>query len=180
LEQHIDEDELERYVRDFYSDDIYNEPDSYFNEDQRDLSDSQQEEINRKERTIGKLNLQISGLEDELDGENDDDINEKIDEMNEMISELEEEIEEIKNNPEGDFPDELIESEIENRIQDVMRDPQWFISDFGLDIKNFINERDFAQAVVDEDGVGVTLNRYDGSADLITINNVDFYVMRID
>lgn len=180
LEDHIDEDELERYVHDFYSSDIYDEPEAYFTEDQRDLSDSQQEEINRKERTIGKLNLQISGLEDELDGENDDDINEKIDELNEMISELEEEIEEIKNDPEGDFPDELIESEIEDRVKDVMRDPQWFISDFGVDIKDFINEREFIQAVVDADGIGETLNRYDGSAELITVNNVNFYIMRID
>ena len=180
LEEHIDENRLKRFVYDFYYDDLYNEPDAYINDEYRNLSDSQEEEINRKERTISKLESQISSLEDRLDGEDDDDINEKIEEFTEMISELEDEIEEIKNDPEGDFPDEIIEKEIQSRVDDAMYDPQTWMRDYGMNIKDFIDEDGFIQAVVDADGIGETLNRYDGSADLITVNNETFYVMRID
>jgi hypothetical protein len=180
LEEHIDENQLKRFVYDFYYDDLYNEPNAYINDEYRNLSDSQEEEINRKERTISKLELQISSLEDRLDGEDDDDINEKIEEFTEMISELEDEIEEIKNDPEGDFPDEIIEKEIQSRVDDAMYDPQTWMRDYGMNIKDFIDEDGFIQAVVDADGIGETLNRYDGSADLITVNNETFYVMRID
>jgi hypothetical protein len=180
LEEHIDEDRLKRFVYDFYYDDLYNEPSNYIDDEYRDLSDSQEEEINRKERTISKLESQISSLEDRLDGEDDDDINEKIEEFTEMISELEDEIEEIKNDPEGDFPDEIIEKEIQSRVDDAMYDPQTWMRDYGMSIKDFIDEDGFIQAVVDEDGIGQTLNGYDGSADLITVNNETFYVMRID
>lgn len=180
LEEHIDETYLRRYVYDFYYDDLNTEPDAYIDDEYRDLSDSQEEEISRKERTISKLESQISSLEDRLDGEDDDDINEKIEEFTEMISELEDEIEEIKNDPEGDFPDEIIEKEIQSRVEDAMYDPQEWMRNYGLNIKDFIDEKGFIQAVVDADGIGETLNRYDGSADLMGVNNETFYVMRID
>jgi hypothetical protein len=180
LEGYIDEDELKRYAYDFYYDDINEEPDAYLSEEDRELSDEQEEQISIKERTIGKLQNQIDSLEEMMDGEYDDDISEKIDELREMISDLEYEIDEIKESPEGDFPEHLIEREINSRVDDVLYDPADWIRNYGFELKNFIDQEAFINGVIDADGYGHTLNRYDGSDDEILVNGTHFHVMRID
>lgn len=180
LEDYIDTDDLKDYVYDYYYDDINENPESYLSEEDRELSDAQEEQISVKQRTIGKLQNQIDSLEERMDGQYDDEISEKIDELREMISDLEIEIDEIKENPEGDFPEELIEREIDSRVDDVLDDPADWIRNYGLDLKNFINQREFINGVIDADGIGHTLNRYDGSDDEISVNGTYFHVMRID
>jgi hypothetical protein len=180
LEDYIDEDELRTYAYDFYYDDINEEPDAYLSEEDRELSDVQEEQISVKQRTIGKLQNQIDSLEERMDGEYDDEISEKIDELREMISDLEYEIDEIKENPEGDFPEELIEREIKSRVDDVLYDPADWIRNYGLELKNFIDQEAFINGVIGADGYGHTLNRYDGSDDEISVNGTYFHVMRID
>lgn len=180
LEDYIDTDELKDYAYDFYYEDINENPESYLNEEDRELSDVQEEQISVKQRTIGKLQNQIDLLEKRMDGQYDDEISEKIDELREMISDLEIEIDEIKENPEGDFPEELIEREIDSRVDDVLDDPADWIRNYGLDLKNFIDQREFINGVIDADGIGHTLNRYDGSDDEISVNGIYFHVMRID
>ena len=44
---------------------------------------------------------------------------------------------------------------------------------------NFINERDFIEAVVEADGIGI-INSYDGSYDTYYVNGEEYYVMRIE
>lgn len=180
LEDYIDTDALKDYAYDFYYHDINEEPGAYLNEEDRELSDAQEEQISVKQRTIGKLQNQIDLLEKRMDGQYDDEISEKIDELREMISDLEIEIDEIKENPEGDFPEELIEKEIDSKIDDVLYDPADWIRMYGLDLKNFIDQREFINGVIDADGIGHTLNRYDGSDDEISVNGTYFHVMRID
>ena len=180
LEDYIDTDELKNYVYDFYYDDINEQPESYLSDEDRELSDAQEEQISVKQRTIGKLQNQIDLLEKRMDGQYDDEISEKIDELREMISDLEIEIDEIKENPEGDFPEELIEREIDSRVDDALYDPADWIRNYGLDLKNFIDQREFINGVIDADGIGHTLNRYDGSDDEISVNGIYFHVMRID
>ena len=180
LEDYIDTDDLKDYVYDYYYDDINENPESYLSEEDRELSDAQEEQISVKQRTIGKLQNQIDSLEERMDGQYDDEISEKIDELREMISDLEIEIDEIKENPEGDFPEELIEREIDSRVDDVLDDPADWIRNYGLDLKNFINQREFINGVIDADGIGHTLNRYDGSDDEISVNGTYIHVMRID
>lgn len=180
LEDYIDKDELKRYVYDFYYDDINEEPDAYLKEEDRELSVGQEEQIRIKEKTIGNLQNQIDSLEERMDGEYDDEISEKIDELRELISDLEYEIDEIKESPEGDYPEELIEQEIKKRVDDVLYDPKGWIEDYGLDLKRFIDEEAFINGIIDTDGYGHTLNRYDGSDDEISVNGTTFHVMRID
>jgi hypothetical protein len=55
-----------------------------------------------------------------------------------------------------------------------------FIDDFGLDISNFINKREFIEEIINIDGYGHTLNRYDGTADEVFVDGDLFFVMRID
>jgi hypothetical protein len=180
LEDYIDTDELKRFVYDFYYEDVYESPESYLNDDQRELSDSQEDMVKIKEKTISKLQAQIESLENQIGGDYDDEISEKVDELNDMISDLEYEIEEIKENPEGDFSEELMEKIVASRVDDVLYDPADWIKGYGFELKNFIDQEAFIEGVIDADGYGHTLNRYDGSDDEISVNGTTFHVMRID
>lgn len=180
LEDYIDKDIVKQYAHDFYYDDVYDSPESYFEDDQRELSDTQEEEIRFKERSIGKIQSQIDSLEERMNGNYDEDISEKIDELKEMIEELNTEIEEIKEDPQGDFPDELMESKIDELLDDALYDPAGWLRGYGFELKNFINQEDFIWGVVDADGYGHTLNRWDGSDDEVKVGDTWFHVMRID
>jgi hypothetical protein len=119
-------------------------------------------------------------MENQMDGGNDDEIQEKIDELKESIETYEEEITEIEENPEGDFPDDLIENMVHDRVREVRDDPEEFLNEYGLEWDNYIDKDDFIEGVVNEDGYGTTLNHYDGNVDEIKVGDQWFYVMRID
>ena len=177
----IDEEQVIDYARNFFEDDVYENPEVYIDESERELSRKQAEDIRIREDKIERFNQIISNLENELDGgDDDDDIQEKIDELKESIDEMNDEIQEIRDNPEGDFPDELIEDAIEDRLADVKYDVEGFMNEWGLEWDQFINKDDFIDAVIDEDGYGHTLNGYDGNADEQKVLDTWYYVMRID
>ena len=163
-----------------FSQDVSENPDIYLSDDQRMLSSDQEEEIERYEMRISQIQSIIENLEENMDGENDDEIQERIDELNGEIDDINYEIDEIKESPEGDFPDELIEEAIENRVSDVRYDVTGFMDEFGLEYKDYIDKDAFIKAVVDADGYGHTLNGYDGTADDVRIEDELYYVMRLD
>ena len=178
---YIDNDAVADYAQDVYDDDVRDNSDSYFDDSERLLSDEQKEKIEILKMRISKTEETISHLESQMDGDDgDDSIQEKIDEFNDLISEYESEIVDIESDPEGDFPEDLIEDKISDLVEDVRRNPEWFMSDFGLEWENYIDKDDFIQGVIDEDGYGHTLNGYDGTIDEIYVENKLFYVMRID
>lgn len=180
-EDYIDTEEVVEYAREFYEDDVRESPESYLNLEDRMLSDEQSDEITTLKTRITELESRVERLESQLDGgEDDDDIQYDIDELNEKIEEYNERITEIEESPEGDFPEELIDDVVEDRLSDVRRNPEDFIKDLGLDMDNFINKRDFIQGVIDADGYGNTLNGYDGNAEEIKVQDKWFYVMRIN
>ena len=180
-EDYIDTEEVVEYARQFYEDDVRESPESYLNEEDRMLSDEQSDEITTLKTRITELESRVERLESQLDGgEDDDDIQYDIDELNEKIEEYNERITEIEESPEGDFPEELIDDVVEDRLSDVRRNPEDFIKEWGLDMDNFINKRDFIQGVIDADGYGNTLNGYDGNAEEIKVQDKWFYVMRIN
>ena len=145
------------------------------------LSDEQEDEITTLRNHITELESRVENLEGMLDGgEDDDEIQFDIDDLNEKIEEYNERITEIEESPEGDFPEELIDGVVEDKLSDVRYDPVQFIKDFGLNTDNFINRREFIQGVIDADGYGHTLNGYDGNADEIEVQDEWFYVMRIN
>ena len=178
--QYIDTDAVVDHAQDTYDDDVRENPEAYFDESERELSDKQVENIEILKSRIEKTKNYISRLEEEMDGENDDLIQEKIDELNEAISEYEIEIEEIEEDPQGEFPDDLIEEKVRSLVSDVKYDPEWYMNEFGLEWHYYIDKDDFIQGVIDEDGYGHTINNYDGNADEVRVNNQLFYVMRID
>ena len=145
------------------------------------MSDDQTEKISILQDKIEKFNNLVSQYEDSMSGEDDDDeLLERVDELNELIEEMETEIEDINEDPEGDFPDDLIEDAIYDRVKDATNDIVWFMDEWGLEKNNYIDRREFIKAVYEEDGYGATLNGYDGTADEYKVGDTWFYVMRID
>jgi len=177
---YLDEDAIASEAEDIYENDVRDNPEAYFDDSQRMLSDAQKERIRVLEYTIQKVNKTIDQFESMMDGENDESIEEKIEELKERLVEYEAEIEEIEDDPEGDFPDELIDDKVSDLVSDVKSDPEWFLSEFGLNWDDYVNKDEFIQGVIDADGYGHTINSYDGSADEIYVNEQLFYVMRID
>ena len=177
---YLDEDKIRDYAEDVYDNDVRENPDAYFDDSDRMLSNDQEEQIEILENRIEKIKVTIDRFEKMMNGENDDLIEGKIEELQERIEEYEQEIEDIKDDPEGDFPEDLIEDKISELVNDVRRDPEWFLSDFGLNWNEFVDKDEFIQGVIDADGYGHTLNSYDGNADEVYVNDELFYVMRID
>ena len=180
VQQHIDEDAVISYAEDLFNQDVYDSPDSYLEDDQRNLSEKQEEKIAILNDKIEKYRELITKLEGSMDGEDDEDIEERIDELNEEITNMDTEVEDIKDDPEGDFPDYLLDEIITNRIYDVKNDVEGFMNEWGLEMNEYIDKDAFIKGIVEEDGYGTTLNGYDGSADEINIEGETYYVMRID
>lgn len=177
---YIDEDEVADYARDYLGDDVYQNPEVYFDESERQLSKKQEEDISIYKMRIEKTQREIERLEEIIDDDNEDEVQSKIDELNDLITEYEEEIVSIEDDPDGEFPDDLIEEKVDELADDVRRDPESFLNEHGIDWEQFINKDDFIQGVIESDGFGHTLNSYDGNADEIKIQDQWFYVMRID
>lgn len=183
VNNYIDEESVIEYFRDFYSDDVNDNPESYFEDDQRNLSKKQQDQIKFNRNKIEQIKTAIDNFTDMMDDMEDEEeiesLQERIDGMEEQVTELEEEIEEIESEPDGDFPDDLIEEKIDELAEDVRGEITYKMEEFGLSINDYIDKDAFIQGVIDEDGYG-TVNGYDGSADEVYVKNVLFYVMRIN
>ena len=178
--QYIDADAVIAYAEDLFNQDVYESPDVYLDDDQRNLSTKQEERVAILTDKIEKFRGLISRFEDNMDGENDDELQERIDELNDEITDMETEIQDINDDPEGDFPDDLIDEIITDRVNEARYDIEGFMNEWGLELNEYIDKDEFIKAVIDEDGYGTTLNGYDGNAEEITIQNELFYVMRID
>jgi hypothetical protein len=183
-ESYIDEEEVIDYARDLYENDIYDNPESFFDESERLLSRKQEEQIRIFEEKIERDRQTITQLESFMEQEEDEEkieqIEEKIEELNEKIEEYETEIEDIKENPDGDFPQDMMDEKVEERLEDVRYDPLSFIKDWGLELKNFIDKEKFIEGVIDSDGYGNCISSYDGNADEVTVNDTTYWVVRIN
>jgi hypothetical protein len=180
LEEHIDNEEVAAYAKDFYEDDVYSNPESYLDDDKRMLSSKQKEQVDIFEMRKDRLGRSIEQFLKGLGGENDEWYRKKIEELEVIIEEFNEEIEMIKADPDGGFPETLVSQVIDDNVYEVKRDPMRFIDDFGLYVSDFINKRGFIEEVINIDGYGHTLNRYDGTADEMFLDGDLFFVMRID
>ena len=180
LEEFIDEEEVSYYAKDFYEDDVYSNPESYLDDDKRMLSNKQKEQVDIFEMRKDRLNRSIEQFLNGLGGENDEWYRRKIKELEGIVEEFDEEIEMIKGDPDGDYPEELVSQVIDDNVLEVKRDPMRFIVDFGLEVSQFINKGKFIEEIINTDGYGHTLNRYDGSADEVFVDGDLFFIMRID
>jgi hypothetical protein len=183
-EDYISQEQVKDYAYDFYYDDVRDNPESYFDENQRELSKEQEDRIlqynTRKERIgmmVSSLENQISDMEDE---DEIDELQEKVDELNDELDEIDTEIEDIENDPEGEYPDDLVDDKAEELAKDAAYDPMDWLKEMGLDIDNFIDKREFIEGVIDADGYGHTLSSYDGNADEVTVEGTTYWIIRLN
>jgi hypothetical protein len=54
------------------------------------------------------------------------------------------------------------------------------IENYGLNLADFINLSDFKKDVIDSDGIGHTLNYYDGEEDTIEFDGEEYYILQIE
>jgi hypothetical protein len=180
LKSHIDEKDVKRYAEEFFNEDIYNYPEAYFEDSERMLSRKQREQLDILLMKMNRLKQSIKQFEQGKKGPNADWFNKKISEFEEIIDEYSIEITEIQEDPQGEFPDELIDNMVEEKMREVNRDPWDFIESYDVDWEQFVDEDSMIEEAIDTDGYGHYLATYDGEAHEVYADGDLFYVMRID
>lgn len=173
----IDEDAVVEYIRDFFNQDVYENPEIYLDDEDRELSSEQDDEIRESME-------EIQALRNKLNEVDDDDV---IEEIEERIDELETEIEEMRENPEGDYDEDKIEQMIENRVEEYEnRLEDFFTEYYGVNYLEWIidnrlvNIHELIDSVVDADGYGVSLNTYDHSYQTEEVAGTFYNIFRLD
>jgi hypothetical protein len=139
---------------------------------EKELTDDQK-------RYIEIYNQNIESLRKKL--ENQSLTDEQKDEIENDIYDFEQLIEDINENPEGDYSEESIEERIESMVDDNINDflknkkREGYDDDFLMD---FIDVDGAIEDVIQSDGYGNILNRFDGSDDEYKINDTWYHVMR--
>lgn len=175
VSQHLDEDRVVDMAEQSLSDDLYDNPEVYLDESLRELTANQEESIRIYELRISQLRDKIYEY-----SESDLDLESEIEEVEEMITEMEQEIESIKDDPEGEFPEEILRDKLDELVDDVRDDPKQYLDNMGMDYNDFVDEESLISDVVDTDGYGHVLNNYDGNIDEVKVLNNLYWVMRID
>lgn len=169
-EDNLDKDEIRNYLREFYSETVYEEPESWGIEKQ--LSDNQEKIVNVYKQKIEKLSQRQKS--EDLDSEK----------TKELYSEMEDIyaiIEDIKENPEGEYDENEIEETIENHIEEYVDDFPAFLKEMGLDkdeIMNFVDVDGVIDYLIRNDDWGDIFGSYDGGSDEYNINGHIYIVMR--
>ena len=85
----------------------------------------------------------------------------------------------IKSDPKGNFPDEAIEQEIDERVDDALRYPLGTIREWDMEIENFVDIDDLVEGWIESDGVEI-LSYYDGRVDEQKVNGEYYSIVRLE
>ena len=170
IEDYLDVDAIVNMAEEEYDYQVRDYPDSYFSDSDYELTYEQEQRIEQLESQIEDLEQQK--LELDSDDENYYDYEEDLDNQ---IEALQEELDGIEVNTEP--TEEMIENKVNELVRDVRRDPLDYLKNYGLDIKEYIDEDELAQGLVNSDGWGI-MNSYDGQYDSEEVNGVTYYIMR--
>jgi TolA-binding protein len=170
IADYLDVDQIVSMAEEDYEYQVRENPDSYFNDDDYELTSEQEERIEQLESQIEDLEQQKL----ELDSD-DDNYYEYEEDLDNQIESLQEELDNIEVDTEP--TEDMIDNMVESLVRDVRRDPLDYLKDLGYDIKDYIDEDELAQGLVDSDGWGI-MNSYDGSYDSEEVNGVTYYIMR--
>lgn len=188
IEGHIDGDEVAEDAREYIEEDIRENLEGYFNLDNLDLTDDQEREIAVLQQYIEELETYISDLEEEqtsmdFDTDNEDEyerqqqeLQVKIDEAEEKKEETQEKIDEIV----PEVTEDMIESEIQDRLSEIRSDPLGYLKDHGYNkdtIKNYVDLKSLTQELIQNGSYG-DMNSYDGDYDSYKIDGRYYIVMK--
>jgi predicted nucleic acid-binding Zn-ribbon protein len=172
VEDYLDVDAIVRMAEEDYDYQIRDYPEGYFNDSDYELTYEQEERIEQLESQIADLEQEQS----ELDTDRED-YDELYEDFQNHIDALQEELDSIEVDTEP--TEEMIENKVEEYVRDVRRDPLDYLKNYGLPIKEYIDEDELAQGLVDSDGWGI-MNSYDGTYDSEDVNGVRYYIMRVN
>ena len=173
IESHIDEQEVREYFYDMFEDDVNNNYESYFDTDELPLSYQQ-------ESQVAKLKEEAEEL-DEITRNVDDVYNEdEVELAEDRWNEIDDEITEIESDPEGEPTEEQIEDMTNSRVDDAMYDMVASMTDYGLDISEYVDKDALFESAIDSDGVGNTLGSYDGNDNEVMIGDTWYHVFRTE
>ena len=172
IEDYLDVDAIVNMAEEDYEYQIRDYPDSYFSDDDYELTSEQEQRIEQLESQIEDLEIQ----QNELDTDRED-YDELYEDFQNHIDALQEELDSIEVDTEP--TEEMIENKVYELVRDVKRDPLDYLKNYGLPIKEYIDEDALAQGLVDSDGWGV-MNGYDGQYDSEEVNGVTYYIMRVN
>lgn len=175
IDDYIDTDYVRSYFSDWYEDDVRQNPEVYFSEDDYELTSAQEDRRDVLENEIAEYEERQSNLESEI--EDPDEYSRMYDQIQNHIDSLQEELDDIV--PDDEPTEAMIEEKVESMLDDVERNPIYYIKEYGANIKDFIDENALAQGLVDTDGWGI-MNSYDGQYDEVTVAGRDFYIMRVE
>jgi hypothetical protein len=169
-ENNLDEREIQDWLYSFYEDSVRDDPEGYGIE--KDLTSQQERYVEIYEEKINRLTKRLNP---------EDLTEEQYDEIEAEITDIEELIQDIKENPEGDFNEDLIEDAIQSQVDDSASDFPRFLKDMGYEfnfILQFVDIDGVCEDVIRHDGYGNILNGYDGMEDEYKVNDKWYYVMR--
>ena len=171
MEWHVDGDQVADYAEDWFWDDMNDSPEDYLDDDDRELTQHSKDEIEKINEELGYLQEEL----DELDSEAEIEITQ------DRINELEERKVDIEIDDDSyEYTEEAKDNYVERRKSEVKDDPVNFLKDFGMEesIKDFIDEDDFIEAVIEADGRGHTLSSYDGNENEVSFDDEWYYIYR--
>ncbi len=177
---HLDMREVMSYAEDYFNDDVYNYAEAYFDDKDRMLSSKQKEQVEILTNKQKRLENGVKQFQNFMEKGNEDFYSSKISEFEELIDDYTLEILEIRSDPQGEFPDELIEDMIATKLREVKDDPWWFFDDLNIDYEQFVDIDTLTQEAIDTDGYGHYLATYDGEAHEVYADGDLFYIIRID
>jgi predicted nuclease with TOPRIM domain len=176
--EHFDEDSFRMYLREFFEEDVYNNPEIYLEDSDKELSRSQEARIFELKETITNLESEKESLDDE-----DEDYESEYERLNDEITILQEEIQEIEDDPDGEYDSDKLDGVVNNIVNEYRNDMESFLSNYyGVTVSEFIKDKDMIdeksliQDVVDSDGYGLTLNSWDGSEESVSYNGDTYYL----
>lgn len=158
VENHLDEEELKDYFREDEENNVRENLEDYFDEDEFEYSDPKVQE------RIDELEARLE--DSEIDQEEADELNEELDELKDSDKTV---------------PEHLIDDKVEDLLDDLVSGTAMsVIENYGLNLADFINLSEFRKDVIDSDGIGHTLNSYDGTEDTIEFDGETYYILQIE
>lgn len=158
VENHLDEEELKDYFREGEEEEVRGNLEDFFDEDDFEYSNPKVQE------RIDELEARLE--DSEIDQEEYDELNEELDELKDSDKTI---------------PEHLIDAKVEDLVDNLVSGTAMsVIENYGLNLADFINLSDFKKDVIDSDGIGHTLNSYDGTEDTIEFNDEEYYILQIE
>jgi len=143
--EHFDDDSFKNYLREFFEEDVYNNPEVYLGDSDKELSRSQEARIIELKQMVSDLESERNNLDDE-----DEDYSDEYDRIGGEIDEANNEIEEIESDPDGEYDSNKLDSIVLDRISEYRYDAKDFYENYlgGDDFESWVTSNGFIDEVL--------------------------------